>query len=171
MCVVYVDDLIFWCCDVANIDRVVMELRKLGVALEQEDDAAGLLGVKMECDSNTGLFEMKQTGLIERVIEVEALGLDDGYAWGKHTLAETKPLVKDEDGVAAAEGFSHSSVVGILLALKCIGRYLNNTSSCGMVINPTRELTIDAYPDADFAGMYGHEKLLIMRVLRVVPDL
>ncbi len=27
-----------------------------------------------------------------------------------------------------------------------------------MVINQTRELTIDAYPDADFAGMYGHEK-------------
>ncbi len=44
------------------------------------------------------------------------------------------------------------------LALTCIGRYLKNTSSCGMVINPTRELTIDAYPDADFARMYGHEK-------------
>ena len=44
------------------------------------------------------------------------------------------------------------------LALKRIGKYLKNTSSCGMVINPTRELTIDAYPDADFAGMYGHEK-------------
>jgi len=27
-----------------------------------------------------------------------------------------------------------------------------------MTLNPTRELTIDAYPDADFAGMYGHEK-------------
>ncbi len=48
----------------------------------------------MECNSNTGLLEMKQTGLIERV--VEALGLDDGYARGKHTPAETKPLVKDE---------------------------------------------------------------------------
>ncbi len=85
--------------------------------------------------------------------------LDDGYAWGKHTPAETKPLVKDEDGVAAAKGFSYSSVVGMLLALKCIGRYLKNTSSCGMVINPTRDLrTIDTYPDADFAGMYGHEK-------------
>jgi hypothetical protein len=47
---------------------------------------------------------MKQTGLIERV--VEALGLDDGYARGKHTPAETKPLVKDEDDVAATEGFS-----------------------------------------------------------------
>ncbi len=47
MCIVYVDDLIFWNCDVANIDRVAMELCKLGVALEQEDDAAGFLGVKM----------------------------------------------------------------------------------------------------------------------------
>ncbi len=34
---------------------------------------------------------------------------------------------------------------------------LKNTSSLGMVINPMRELTIDAYPDADFAGMYGYE--------------
>ena len=109
MCVVYVDDLIFWSRDVAKIDRVAMELCKLGVALKQEDDAAGFFGVKMECDSNTGLLEMKQTGLIERV--VEALGLDDGYAWGKHTPAETKPLIKDEDGVAATEG----SVTAVLL--------------------------------------------------------
>ena len=85
MCIVYVDNLVFWSRDVAKIDRVAMELCKLGVMLEQEDDAAGFLGVKMERDSNTGLLEMKQTGLIERV--VEALGLDDGYAWGKHTLA------------------------------------------------------------------------------------
>jgi hypothetical protein len=45
MCVVYVDDLIFWSCDVAKINRVAMELCKLGVALKQEDDAAGFLGV------------------------------------------------------------------------------------------------------------------------------
>jgi len=44
------------------------------------------------------------------------------------------------------------------LALKRIGRYLKNTSERGMVIQPTRELDVDAYPDADFAGMYGHEK-------------
>ena len=134
MCVVYVDNLIFWSCNVANINRVVMELCKLGVALEQEDDAAEFLGVKMERNSNTGLLEMKQTGLIERV--VEALGLDDGYARGKHTPAETKPLVKDEDGVAAANGFSYSSVVGMLLylsghtrpdityAINCCARYM-----------------------------------------------
>ncbi len=83
MCIVYVDDLIFLSRDVAKINRVAMELCKLGVALEQEDDAAGFLGIKMERASNTGLLEMKQTGLIERV--VEALSLDDGYARGKHT--------------------------------------------------------------------------------------
>ncbi len=82
MCIVFVDDLIFWSCDMANIDRVAMELCKHGVSLEQEDNAAGFLGVKMEQDSNTGLYKMKQTGLIERV--VEALGLDNGYARGKH---------------------------------------------------------------------------------------
>ncbi len=37
------------------------------------------------------VLKMKQTGLIERV--VEALGLDDGYARGKHTPAETKPII------------------------------------------------------------------------------
>jgi len=177
-----------------------LELCKLGVALEQEDDAAGFLGVEFEHDKSTGLIEMKQTGLIKRVIE--ALGLDDGYAKGKHTPAEAKPLVKDEDGEAANRGFSYASVVGVLLylsghtrpditfavnccarymfapkhshevALKRIGRYLKNTSDRGMVIKPTRELVealssnfefradldVDAYPDADFAGMYGHEK-------------
>ena len=73
MLFVYVDDLVFWSRNVANIDRVAMELSKLGVALEQEDDADGFLGVKMEQDINTGMLVMKQTGLIERV--VEALGL------------------------------------------------------------------------------------------------
>ena len=184
MCIVYVNDLIFWSRDVANIDRVAMDLCKLGVALEQEENAAGLLGVSMERDSTTGLLEMKQTGLIGRVIE--ALGLDDGYARVKHTPAETKPLVKDVDG---APSFSYSSVVGMLLylsgqtrldiayavnccarymfcpkhchelALKRIGRYLKATATRGMVINPTSELSIDAYPDADFAGMYGYESL------------
>ena len=40
ICVVYVDDLIFWSWDLAHVDRVAVELCKLGVALEQEEDAA-----------------------------------------------------------------------------------------------------------------------------------
>ncbi len=45
------------------------------------------------------------------------------------------------------------------LALKRIGRYLKQTSDRGMVMNPSIDICkIDAYPDADFAGMYGYEK-------------
>jgi hypothetical protein len=44
------------------------------------------------------------------------------------------------------------------LALKCIGCYLKQTSDHGMAMNPSSNVCkIDAYPDADFAGMYGHE--------------
>ena len=41
-----------------------------------ETDAAGFLGIRMERDPTTGLLEMKQEGLINRVIE--AMGLDVG---------------------------------------------------------------------------------------------
>jgi hypothetical protein len=92
-----------------------MDLQKLSVDLEQEDDAAGFLGVTLDCNASTGLLEMEQTGLIKQVIE--ALGLDDGYSKGKHTPSEAKPLVKDPDGEEAHGGLSYSSVVGMLLYL------------------------------------------------------
>ena len=47
-------------------------------------------------------------------------------------------------------------------ALKRIGRYLKLTRLRGTIIQPTfgdsRSLKIDCYPDADFAGLYGHER-------------
>jgi hypothetical protein len=187
ICVVYVDDLIFLSWEVPRINQVAMKLQDLGIDLEKEDNAAGFLEVTLDCDASTGLLEMKQTGLIKRVIK--ALGLDDGYAKGKHTLAKTKALVKDADKEVAHGGFSYSSVVGMLLylsshtcpdiayvvnccarymfcpkhshelALKRIGRYLKQTSDRGMVMNPSTDICkIDAYPGTDFAGMYGHEK-------------
>ncbi len=92
-----------------------MQLHELGADLEQEDDAAGFLGVMLERDPETGLLEMKQTGLIKRVIE--ALGLDNGIVKGKYTPSESKPLVKNLNGEAASGAFSYSSVVGMLLYL------------------------------------------------------
>ena len=65
ICVVYVSDLIFWSKDVPLINGVAMQLRQLGVDLEQEDDAAGFLGVTLDHDDPSGLLEMKQTGLIK----------------------------------------------------------------------------------------------------------
>jgi hypothetical protein len=51
------------------------------------------------------------------------------------------------------------------LAFKQIGRYLKQTPDQGMVMNPSTNICkIDTYPDADFAGMYGHKNLLILHV-------
>jgi len=45
------------------------------------------------------------------------------------------------------------------LALKQIGCYLKQTPDKGMGMNPSSDVCkIDTYPDADFAGMYGHEE-------------
>jgi hypothetical protein len=93
--------------------------------LEQEDDAAGFLGVRLEKDTSTGLIEMKQTGLIDRIIE--ALGLDKGTVNGKSTPAEATPLVKNEDGEAASGGFNYASVVGYTISMATTNTYTTST--------------------------------------------
>ena len=186
MCICYVDDILFWSKDEKHINDLAIKLRKEGLLLEQEDDAAGFLGVRLT-KTPEGLIEMKQTGLIDRVIE--NLGLDTKLSKNKWTPAEHKPLVRDEDGEPPDGDFSYSSVVGMLLylsghtrpdiayavnccarymfcpkkshenALKRIGRYLKATRDQGLILNPSDKLSIDSYPDADFAGMYGHEEI------------
>jgi hypothetical protein len=43
--------------------------------------------------------------------------------------------------------------------LKCLDWYLKATQDKGLILNPSSEtLKIDCFPDADFAGTYGHEK-------------
>ena len=85
-------------------------MRELGVDLKQEDDATEFLGVTLERNPETNLLEIKQTGLIKRVIK--ALGLDDGIVKEKYTPSESKPLVKNLHGEAASRAFSYSRVVG-----------------------------------------------------------
>ena len=112
-----------------------MKLRSVGVDLEQEDDAAGFLGVRMERDPKTGLLEMKQEGLTKRVIE--AMGLDIITTNDKWTPAEATPLVKDEDGQPAHGDFNYASVVGMLLYLS---GHTVLQGTCSVPSDPTRRL-------------------------------
>jgi hypothetical protein len=63
--VVYVNNIIFWSKDTEDTNSPTMQLCELGVNLEQEDNATGFLGVTLKQDPETGLLEMKQTGLIK----------------------------------------------------------------------------------------------------------
>jgi hypothetical protein len=186
--VMYVDDILMWSTHEDHIYTLGDLLRAEGVDLEEEDDAAGFLGAKLVKDSKTGQMIMTQEGLINRVIE--ALSLDVDHSTQQKTPCLKTPLTKDLDGDPPQEAFSYASVIGMLLylsghsqpdisysvscaarftfcprrsheqALKLIGRYLLSMRDKGLVITPTRELNIAAYPDSDFAGLWGHEDSL-----------
>ncbi len=71
--------------------------------------------MKIETNRDTGFLELKQTGLIDRIIE--ALGLDVGIMRGKSTPAQKAPLVKDANKINDNRDSSYTSVVGMLLYL------------------------------------------------------
>ena len=69
----------------------------------------------LEQESNTGLLDMKENGLIQSVIEV--VGLDNGMVKVKFTPLDHRPLFKDDDGESIGGMFSYSSAFGMLLHL------------------------------------------------------
>jgi hypothetical protein len=67
--VAFVDDILFRATDEAYINELGNKLRAHGLMLEQEDDAAGFFGVEMT-RTEEGFMEMKQTGLIDRIVRI-----------------------------------------------------------------------------------------------------
>ena len=135
--------------------------------------------------STSPTITLTQEGLTKRIIE--SLGLCTSFSSRLDTPAETSALPKDVGGAPASGSFNYAAVVGMLLyltghsrpecafavhqcahytfcptarheqALKRIGRYLKGTMSKGLIMTPLADFSIDCYPDADFAGLYGHE--------------
>ena len=187
--IVYVDDILFFAENDDDINIVIANLQKQDIQIRREGTAEGFLGVAVERYQEDGKLKIKltQEGLAKRV--VEALGLCNNYSTKMSTPAEAGPLPKDTDGDPPAGTFNYGSVIGMLLylcghsrpdiafavhqcarytfsptrrhekALIRIGRYLKGTIDKGLIMTPSAEPCIDCYPDADFAGLYGHENV------------
>ena len=67
ICLVYVDDLLFFSPSMNHIDEMLENLGKEALKLTKEDDVAGFLGVDLVKHTD-GTIEMKQEGLIESII-------------------------------------------------------------------------------------------------------
>ena len=104
-----------WARDDADIVELAHGLRDLGVDLEEEQDAAGFLGVSIEYDSVAKTIEMRQDGLIDRCIE--ALGLDSETPNTTTRPSSGNPLPRDSEGEPASEEFDYASVVGMIMYL------------------------------------------------------
>ena len=105
----------------------------------------------------------------------------------KRTPASTTPLSTNPDGSPFKEEWEYASVIGMLLylssnshpdiqfavhqcarfthspkqshgeAIKRICRYLAGTKDKGLTLVPNKELQLNCYADADFAGLWRHE--------------
>ena len=126
---------------------------------------------------------LTQKGLISKIINVTGMqGCNPN-----HVPATQVALGSDPDGDPMHEIWSYSSVIGMMLylstntrpditfavsqvarfcsapkqshasAVKTIVRYLAATKDQGTIMRPTGELNVDAFCDADFAGLHGRE--------------
>eukprot|EP00804_Cyclotella_cryptica_P018716 CCRYP_007209-RB/>CCRYP_007209-RB protein AED:0.25 eAED:0.23 QI:0/-1/0/1/-1/1/1/0/629 len=183
--VVYIDDLLFYSKSMDTIDSLISALHDEGIWIRKEGSAEGFLGVDVTRDTSSRRITLTQTGLTQRI--VEALGLCSHSFTALSTPPESAPLPKDSEGDLASGAFNYAAVVGMLLylsghsrpdiafavhqcarytfrptrkhelALIRIGRYLKGTMDKGLILSPSDEARIDCFPDADFAGLYGHE--------------
>ena len=102
-------------------------------------------------------------------------------------LQRKRTLGADIDGPLCQEAYNYARVIGMLmclsntrrpdlsfavhqcarftpsprrcheLALKRIGRYLIGTKDKGLILDPSKDLDVDCFIDADFAGLWGSE--------------
>ena len=112
ICLIYVDDTLFFSKNMTAIERDIQRLKDENMSLDMEDDFAGFLGVHIE-QLEDGTTKLTQKGLIKRI--VSALGVERMPT--KETPAAFGTLPKDAEGEPAEELFNYSSVIGMLLYL------------------------------------------------------
>ena len=182
ICLVYVDDTLFFSPDPKYIKEAIEKLKGRGMELEPEDSVAGFLGVHIERDEREGTIKLTQKGLIKRVID--ALGTTKGI----YTPTTTDALPIDAEGDPPDQAYNYASVVGMLLylsghsrpdicfavsqvarfihghkrshelAIERIGQYLYQTQEDGLILRPnTQGFSMDCYVDSDFAGLWNVE--------------
>jgi hypothetical protein len=185
--ITYVDDTLFFGPDLKEIEKVITELEGLGYGLTREEGdettAFAFLGVSILLDPVTKKLKMTQKGLIKKVLA--ATGMSNCNTRGSPALSS--PLGTDADGSRRKESWNYASAVGMLMylssnaypeiqfsvhqcarfthcprasheeAIKHICRYLQGVQDNGLTFQPSNDLQLDCYVDADFAGLWNYE--------------
>ena len=183
MIIQYVDDIGIAAPSQAIIDEVVEGLRQQKLSLTVEGTFEEYLGIKCMQSKDGKEIKMTQKGLIKKILQATSLE-DANDNWLPTTQVA---LGSDEDGAPMKEKWNYRSIVGMLLylltctcpdiafavsqvarfsnnpkqshasAVKTIVRYLKRTIDQGITMKPSGKLCLDAFVDADFAGLYKQE--------------
>jgi hypothetical protein len=184
--VVYTDDCLIFTPSETIINDLISSLSE-SYCLEDQGDLHDYLGIHIEKDKSSGHITMSQPGLIESILNNLNLHLTSN---SKTTPADSI-LHADRNGVPRQETWNYRSVIGKLnylaqntrpdisyavhqcarfsnnptalheLAVKCIARYLISTKDKGIILHPTKTLTLDMYIDANFAGNWHQEHSML----------
>ena len=185
ICVVYVDDTIFFSRDEKVINKTISALKALDFELTDEGDVDAFLGIQVDHHKD-GSLTMSQPHLTERFLELVGLNKDSKQ---HKTPAVSPPLHAHENGAPRDEKWSYRSAIGMLSyisrntrpdieyavhqcarfqmnpkraherAVKRIGRYLIGTRDKGITFKPDPAALdhLECFVDADFAGNYCKE--------------
>ena len=107
---VYMHDTLFFRSKKEWIMDVLKKLEKDKVALEEEEDVAGFLGVHMERNPQEGTIHLTQKGLIDRIIAAMKIG----HLQSVDTPTAESALPSNKDGPPASGTFNYASVIGML---------------------------------------------------------
>ena len=177
--VVYVDDLGVGAANKEDIDILVTDLEKQGFTLTREGSFSEFLGIKFNKLDN-GDIECTQKGLIQKILKAaEMTDCNPNF-----TPTSTTPLGKHPEAPPMKENWSYRSIVGMLLylstntrpditfavsqvarfshdpkvphatAVKSILRYLAGTINRGTIVKMSKEMNLECFVDADFAGLF-----------------
>ena len=181
--VLYVDDAGISAPNQQIIDTLLDDLtNKCKLSLTKEGSFEEFLGIQFTRQAD-GSILLTQRGLTEKTIE--AAGMADCSI--NKTPCTQHGLGSDPEGEPMSETWNYASIVGMLLylttntrpdiafavsqvarftayprqshakAVKSILRYLKGTCDKGMILRPTNQLNLEAFVDADFAGLHGQE--------------
>ena len=150
--------------------------------LRNEGSVSAFLGIQIE-KTGPSTFHLTQTGLIAKVLAATNMTNCNGC----DTPATSDPLHVDTDGEIFDETWRYDSIIGMLMYLasntrpdiayavhqaarfthnprrshangiKRILRYLKKTHKEGLIMQPTSDMRVDCYVDADFAGLFSVE--------------
>jgi hypothetical protein len=181
--IVYVDDCLLFARNGAILDTFITSLQS-EFNLTCAGDVGAFLGIQFTRTS-AGRLELTQPGLITKIIKECGL---DSESKRHNTPAVTKILSKDASGPQREHSWNYRMIVGMLtylsmssrpdiafavhqcarfsscpmriheIAIRRICRYLQATSTKGLLLHPTlNHRNLDCFVDADFAGLWTED--------------
>ena len=176
----YTDDSILTGPDKGEIDKIIADMRRIGLNITDEGNLEDFLGVNIERKED-GSIVLTQPHLIDQILK--DLRLDNDKVKEKDTPAASSKILSAEPSEEEFDkSFHYRSVIGKLnylekstrpdiayathqcarftesprkshgKAVRWIARYLKKTRTKGVIMRPIPDKDLELFVDADFAG-------------------